>query len=256
MLERHRQRLRYLASSGARRKVRDLVVGIGRDDPFVTREDLARRYLTGDGIEIGAATWPLRVPPGARVRYVDRLSKQDLVADYGSSIRAAGRDPAAIPETDVVDDAATLGTFSDESVDFIIANPVLEHREDPVGALKNLVRVPRPGGILFLTLPDGRRSFDAARERTTVEHVLRDHREGPRVSRRAHYEEWARSIEGAPPERVEERVQAYEREGARHHFHVWALDDFLELLRAVGLPCELELAQVSREEFSIVLRRN
>jgi predicted SAM-dependent methyltransferase len=249
-----RQRLRYVATTGLRRRIRDRVVGLGELERFVVREDLARRYLSGDGIEIGPATWPMRMPPGARVRYVDRLSRADYIDEYGDGIRASGRDPHSIPETDVIDDAATLATFADASVDFVVANHVLEHLEDPIAALQNLVRVLRPGGVLFLTLPDARHSFDARRERTTVEHLLRDHREGPHASRHAHYEEWAQTIEGATGARIAERVADYEREDARHHFHVWELDDFLALLRALELPCTLEAATVNEAEFAVVLR--
>jgi predicted SAM-dependent methyltransferase len=60
---------------------------------------------------------------------------------------------------------------------------VVEHLEDPIGALKHMLRVTRPGGIVLLTLPDGRHRFDARRARTTVEHLLRDHEEGPHASR-------------------------------------------------------------------------
>lgn len=252
------QRIRYLATTGVRRKVRDLVVrpadpaGAGR---FEAREDLARRYLAGDGIEIGPYTWPLRMPPNARARYVDRLDRARLIATYRDELATANLDVGSIPETDVIDDAATLATFADASVDFVVANHVLEHFEDPVGGLKTFARVLRPGGVLFLTLPDGRHSFDAARPRTTVEHVLRDHREGAAVSRREHYEEWARFIEGAGPDEIEARAAAFEREDARHHFHVWALEDFLELLRAAALPLDLEAGQVNGEEFIVVLRR-
>ena len=250
----NRARLRYLATTGLRRRVRDAVVGA--EDRFVVREDLARRYLRGDGIEIGAATWPLRVPRGARVRYVDRLSKAGLLADYGDSVTAARLDPGSIPETDVIDDAATLGTFADGTLDFVIANHVLEHLEDPIAALRNLVRVLRPGGVLLLTLPDGRFSFDAQRERTTVAHLQRDHAEGPEVSRRAHYAEWARFIEGVGPEGLEARVAEFAAAAPFHHFHVWTLPDFLELVRALDLPCTLEHGAATEPEFSVVLRRD
>ena len=54
------------------------------------REDLARRYLAGNGIEIGASFWPLRVPPGAAVRYVDYVDRQTLVADNAALDRQPG----------------------------------------------------------------------------------------------------------------------------------------------------------------------
>jgi SAM-dependent methyltransferase len=249
-----RARAQYVMTTGARRRLRDLLLRADAVDRFVVREDLARRYLRGDGIELGAATWPLRVPPSARVRYVDRLARPALVESYRDILAASELDAGLIPATDVIDDAATLATFADGSLDFVIACHVLEHIEDPVGCLTNLLRVLRPGGVLFLALPDPRGSFDAARERTSVEHVLRDHRDGPEVSRRGHYEEWARFVEGAAD--VAARADAFAAEDARHHFHVWELDDFLELLRALELPAELELGQRSGEEFVVILRRS
>ncbi len=248
-----RGRIKYVATTGLRRRTRDLFVRPDQD-PFVLREDLARRFIAGDGLEIGAASWPMRVPKGSTVRYVDYLPRDQLLAQYQESFAASGVNFDSVPPVDIVDDAGTLATVPDASVDFVVANHVLEHLQDPVRALQNLCRVVRPGGVVFITLPDPRSSFDNRRERTTVAHVVRDHEEGPDVSRRQHYEEWATFIDGAGTHA--ERMDRYEREDARHHFHVWELEDFLELLRALDLPASLEAGQVNGPtEFSVVLRK-
>lgn len=227
----------------------------GRRNLWVFREDLARRYIRGEGIEIGALTTPLRVPPGVRVHHVDRMSRVDLIEREGPVLLATGKDLSQIPEIISVDDAGRLSTFADHSVDFVIANHVLEHLEDPIGALTNMVRIIRPGGVLLLTIPDPRYSFDRRRSVTTVEHVLQDHADGPEGSRSTHYEEWARLIEGLPEPAIAERVAEFARTDARHHFHVWRLRDFLELLLAIELPAELVHAQAYPPEFAVVLRR-
>ena len=246
---------RFVMATPAYLRLRDVLVRAHRNNVHVTREDLARRYLTGSGIEIGALTTPLRVPPDVRVRYVDRKSRAGLLEEEGPELRAKGLNPDAIPETDVVDDAGTLANFGESEVDFVVANHVLEHLEDPIAGLRNLLRVTRPGGIVLLTLPDARHTFDARRQRTSPEHLVRDHQEGPEASRRAHYEEWARIIEGLPDDRIDERADEFAREDARHHFHVWELDDFLELLRAVPLGGELVEARAYGIEFAVVLRK-
>ncbi|HET7049035.1 MAG TPA: methyltransferase domain-containing protein [Solirubrobacteraceae bacterium] len=246
---------RRIARSTAHLRFRDVVLRIGRNNSFVTREDLARRYLVGDGIEIGAGTLPLRVPPRARVRYVDNIDRDVLIARAGGDFLGRNLDVSDVPVVDVVDDAQTLATFPDESVDFIIANHVLEHVEDPIGALENFARATRRDGIIFLTLPDARRSFDHLRERTTVEHLLRDHSEGPQTSREQHYAEWAEFIEGIGPEGIPARSAEYAAADAHHHFHVWELDTFLALLGAIDLNCELLHAQLSQKEFAVVLRK-
>ena len=232
-------------------RARDAVFRISRRNLFVAREDLARRYLSGEGIEIGPMTTPLRVPPDVTVRYVDRLKRADLLRVEG---QYSFNDLSLIPEIDVVDDAGSLATFADDSVDFVVASHVVEHLEDPLTALKNMLRVTRPGGVVLLTLPDARHHFDAARPRTSVEHVLRDHEEGPHVSRREHYEEWARLIERFDEDDVEQRVAEFAADDARHHFHVWELEGFLRLILAAGLPCEIIHAQTYLTEFAVVLR--
>jgi SAM-dependent methyltransferase len=255
VLDLRRRRLRYIAKSGVRRRLRDLALRAGQDDVFVAREDLARRYLTGNGIEIGPLTFPLRKPPGVQTCFVDYLNRADLVRVNEAQFTTYGLDPESIPEIDVVDDAQTLASFDGESVDFVVANHVLEHLEDPVGALAHLLRVIRPGGVLFLTLPDGRHTFDASRPRTTVEHLLHDHVAGAGASRQQHYEEWARFNEALSEDRVAGRVAQFGREDARHHFHVWELEGFLELLLALELPCELLVAQATPPEFAVILRK-
>ena len=230
---------------------RDRMLRIGNGDLRVAREDLARRYLFGEGIEIGPTTKPLRLPPRVVVRYVDRLSRDDLVRLEGHTLVD---DPSWIPEIHVVDEADRLATFADDSVDFVVASHVVEHLEDPLEALEQMLRITRPGGVLLLILPDGRYSFDAGRPRTTVEHVLRDHEEGPQVSRREHYEEWARLIEHTSGDDVRQRVEEFAASDARHHFHVWELEGFLRLLVTVALPCEIVHAQSYMEEFAVVLR--
>jgi predicted SAM-dependent methyltransferase len=236
-----------------RRRVRDLLLRASDIDDLATvREDLARRYLQGQGIEIGALHRPLRVPATAHVRYVDVMSRDDLLATYSSAVRG---NPKWVVETDVIDDGARLDAFTDGCLDFVVANHMLEHTEDPIAALGNLVRVLRPGGILFLTLPDARHSFDALRARTTVDHLLRDHREGSQVSRRAHYREWA-VVECLSEDEIPDRVEQFERERTRHHFHVWELEGFLELLTALSLPARLVHAEAHLDEFAVILRRD
>jgi len=233
----------------ARRAGRDIVLRRGTRDPKTIREDVGLRYLKGNGIEIGALDYPLRLPRGARVRYVDHLDAASLRMTYSSTLRA-GR-PLVAP--DVVDDGARLASFADGSLDFVVANHMLEHVEDPIAALEHQLRVLRPGGILYLTLPDARRSFDSRRQPTTVEHLLRDHRDGPEVSRGEHYEECARLIEGHNGENLALRVREMEAENLRPHFHVWEPVTFAGFLAALDLPFTLELLQAGVGEFLVVL---
>jgi SAM-dependent methyltransferase len=164
----------------------------------------------------------------------------------------------ALVNVDIIDDGETLGTLPDCSVDFIIANHFIEHTEDPLGTLSNHLRVLRPGGILYLAVPDRRRTFDSDRPPTPLEHVIQDHRDGPAWSRHIHYEEWARLVDKVPATEIPARVRALEQSAYSIHFHVWTPSEFtilLEHARHEGLPFEIEKLQSNDHEFIAILRR-
>jgi predicted SAM-dependent methyltransferase len=219
----------------------------------VVRWILAQRFVRGSGLEIGGLHRPLRLPRGARVRYVDRMTVDELRHHYPEL--------AAEPlvPVDVVDDGETLATQPDASADFIIANHFIEHTEDPLGTLANHLRVLRPGGVLFLAVPDRRHSFDIDRPTTPLDHVVRDHREGPAWSKPGHHEEWARLVDKVSEEEVPDRVRVLAETDYSIHFHVWEPDGFRALLehaRTVeGLPFDVAAFRPNPPEFIAILRR-
>jgi SAM-dependent methyltransferase len=179
-------------------------------------------WLRGDGIEIGALHVPLGIHREARVRYVDRLTAEDQRRQYPE---LAGVQLAPV---DVIGSAEDLGAFEDASLDFVIANHLLEHLEDPIAGLLEFARVLGPGGIVYLGLPDQRRTFDRERELTSVEHLLRDHEDGALASRRDHYVEWARHVVHVEPGDLDGYVESTMSEAYSIHFHCWQPDTFLD----------------------------
>lgn len=219
----------------------------------VRRWRLARRYLHGDGLEIGALHCPLRVPSGVTVQYLDRMDLAALHRHYPEL------PVQKLVKVDVIDDGETLASRPDSSADFIIANHFIEHTEDPLETLASHLRVLRPGGVIYLAVPDRRRTFDARRAPTPLEHIVQDHAEGPARSRRTHQEEWARLVENVSASEVPARVHALEQDNYSIHFHVWAPWEFRALLdyaREEGkLPFAIEALQGNGHEFIAVLRR-
>jgi predicted SAM-dependent methyltransferase len=220
---------------------------------WARRRRLAKRYLRGSGLEIGALHTPLPLPDGATVRYVDRMDRAGLRAHYPELAEEA------LVEVDIVDDGETLGTQLDASADFIIANHFIEHAQDPLGTLANHLRVLRPGGILYLAVPDRRRTFDVDRSPTPLEHIVRDHREGPAWSRPMHQEEWARLVDKVPAAEVPARVRVLEQSDYSIHFHVWTPSEFNAMLehaqREQRLPFAIEDLRGNGSEFIAILRR-
>jgi predicted SAM-dependent methyltransferase len=217
-----------------------------------TRRRLAARYLSGAGIEIGALHLPLRLHPGATARYLDHVNTAELR-------RRNSEVGPQIVEVSLVDDGERLGTVADQSVDFIVANHFIEHCEDPIGTIRNHLRVVRPGGRVFMAVPDPRRSFDRRRPSTSWDHLLRDFEQGPEGSRTGHYEEWMRLVENVEPAWVEVRARHAEEIGRRIHFHVWSRGDFRSLLRAsadqLEFPLDVETVRPNLSEFVAIFTR-
>ena len=51
-----------------------------------------------------------------------------------------------------------------------------------------------------------------------------------------------------------QRVDEFAASDARHHFHVWELEGFLQPPGDGRLPCEIVHAQSHLHEFAVVLR--
>lgn len=222
-----------------------------------TRRSLAKRFLVGSGIEIGALHSPFPMQTGTYVRYVDRLSTSDLLYEYPE---LAGQ---SLVEVDVLDDGETLATFGDKSVDFVVASHFLEHCEDPIGALKNHMRVVRRGGVVLLALPDRGHGIDRSRAGTTLEHLLIDHEAGPQSSRTDHYHEWSTLVDlirgSIAADKLDEHAAELEKHRYSIHFHCWTADEFAvqlwEIIRRFEFPAEVIENRENYHEFLVVLRR-
>jgi SAM-dependent methyltransferase len=218
----------------------------------LVREPLSHLFLRGEGIEIGSLNWPLDVPSTARVTYVDAWPTEFLAQrhpEFASTLLPVG----------IVAPIETLAGVADASQDFVIANHVLEHSENPVAAMRNMVRVLRTGGILFLTLPDKRYTFDVDRPVTSFAHLLEDEREGSERSRLIHYRDWAQNVDHVSEAELDAAVARMDAERPDIHFHVWTQADMLDLLvrlrHEAGLPLDLEAMSKTGIESIFVLRK-
>jgi predicted SAM-dependent methyltransferase len=242
-----------LVPADAARRIRTFQRAVLPGRVVSRRRRIAKRYLSGEGIEIGALHNPLPVPRSARVRYVDRLPVSELRAQYPEL------EQEPLVQVDILDDGERLAMIADSSIDFVIANHFLEHTQDPVGTLLNAFRVLRPEGILYLAVPDKRHTFDRDRAVTPLGHVLRDFEEGPEVSRRDHFEEWARLVERVSEDNVARRAEELMDQDYSIHYHVWTREAVLELLTAIRerpqIDFNVELTEQIKHEVVFVLRK-
>lgn len=222
-------------------------------DLYSKRREIAFEYLKGEGIEVGPLNAPLEVPPGVKVHYIDRMSVGELRKHYPELA------DVNLAEVDIIDDGETLSSIQDNSWDFVIANHMIEHCQDPIGALGNFLRVVKPEGIVYMGVPDKRHTFDRDRPLTSLEHLIRDHKEGPKWSRIAHYYEYVRLVDKFPEAQVAERMQHLLDIDYSIHFHVWTAETFPELLKYcqknLFLGFEIQLFQENFGELICILRK-
>jgi SAM-dependent methyltransferase len=192
-----------------------------------TREGLARKFLSGSGIEIGALQRRLKLPAGCRIRYIDRMSLKDLLRHYpelnGMPIQAP----------DLIDNGETLFRIADASQDFVIANHFLEHCENPIETLSNLLRVVRSGGILFLAIPDKTYTFDFDRPATDYDVLKTTYEKGSRFDRENLYEEWVKYVEARSDPKSKVRAIELMANNYSIHYNVWTVDELLEFFLKV-----------------------
>lgn len=236
-------------------------------EPPLTEAQYYRRQLSGlchgRGIELGALHAPTHgLPAESLVLYVDKESTKDLAARFASDENVAAE---SLVPVDVVSDGGRL-PFGTGALDFLIANHVIEHLPNPLGALSEWYRCLKDGGRLYLSVPDKRFCFDVDRALTSWAHLLADlqrNDDGFSVASREHLREWARIVEGASPDEVDERVDNHLSTVLDYHCHTWTYESMLSTLdhcgAELGLRFEREEDLSSYEtwgEMILVLRKD
>ena len=156
-----------------------------------SRLELAAQFLTGAGLEVGALQRRLPLPNHCSVTLVDRLPLEELLAHYPELPRL----PIQAP--DLINDGETLSKVASDSMDFVIANHLLEQYKNPIQTIANFLRTLKVGGILFMAVPDRRFTFDIDRPVTPYPVLAETFREGRRRNRESLYREWADHVAGA-----------------------------------------------------------
>ena len=127
---------------------------------------LLGHHLSGRGIEFGGLYAPLAVPAGAKVRYADHNTVERSREKYGEQ--------PFVSVDILLDTNFKLDEIKDGAEDFIIANQVIEHLPNPIGAMRVWARKLKPGGILYLSFPLGPYTPDKERPTTSLAHLLAD----------------------------------------------------------------------------------
>lgn len=220
--------------------------------PQISRYELALTYIQGEGIEFGPLNAPLPVGKRANVRYADRYSNEFMLERHDGI-------PKDLKPLTYITSLETCEGIPDASQDFIIANHVIEHLENPILAIENMLRILKEGGIVFLAIPDRRYTFDFDRELTTFEHLLRDYQDGPEWSRFDHYLDVSEKLFDLKGEEAQSFAKQLFDEGLDTHFHVWeqhsAMEMMLRLKSDLGFHFDIVANTTYPNESVFVLRK-
>ena len=217
--------------------------------PFINRKSHRRKtskWLNrGKGIEIGAFKTPIE---GIQPYYVDKFRKfanERCLADIFS-------DPVYLP-------------FHANSLDYVASSHVLEHMANPVAAICEWYRVLRPGGIMYMVVPDRRYTWDHDRQLTSCDHLLDDYFRGMTDCDATHIDDfvdhvdWLQyapdtALEDVPAKKAVRKKAYHEAVSAGRiiniHFHVFEPSNLMELFKRLTLHPKtgLQLSIVDHEE--------
>lgn len=112
-----------------------------------THDRLSMRWLRGEGIEIGAGSTPINLYGHAERCFAD--SDTDL--KFGGS---------QIDYVFMLDDPNLFSRVPRDGFDFAVASHVLEHVDSFLIGLQNLIRLVKPGGIVYAAVPSSEYDYD------------------------------------------------------------------------------------------------
>ena len=206
---------------------------------------LIKQFCSGSGIEIGPGNNPCC--SHTNTKYLERF------VGYGDST----------PNPDIVADAAKI-PVEDGTFDFVVSCHSLEHHQNTLAAIYEWKRVVKQGGIVFIVVPHYARTFDRYRKITTLQHHIEDYAKLGDEPDYSHSEEAKEGWSKLPD--INSRVEAFTRDSGGHshwdwkfrndiglmHFHVWSLNEIIELLKYTGLKIEYILDPIPEKPDSVL----
>jgi SAM-dependent methyltransferase len=154
--------------------------------------DLGRKAFElckGKGLEIGALHQAFDLD--AEVIYLDRDRTEDLRIQYKNDPRVND-----IQQVQIVWHSSTYPFLDNNAFDFVINSHVLEHVTNPGRQIEEWMRIIRPGGILYMIVPDKNYCFDRRRAITSTEHLIKEFESNIETTTIEHYRDFIVNTQG------------------------------------------------------------
>ena len=123
--------------------------------------------LHGSGLEIGSFHEPACLPENCSIGYFDALDRKQAVKRFPEI------DSSRLVNVDIIGDidrnSDLIKSVQPNSLDFVIANHVIEHVASPIAMIEDVTAIIKEGGHFVISAPDKRFTFDPG---TPSDHVL------------------------------------------------------------------------------------
>jgi SAM-dependent methyltransferase len=117
--------------------------------------------------------------------------------------------------------------WDDDSFDVVASRHALEHISNPVAAIKEWMRILKPGGVVYVSVPDRRKTTEHVRELTPLQHFVEDFENDVAEFDLTHEAEIMQAGVG---------IQKHDKyEIPFIHYHTFEPGNLAELLRFCGL---------------------
>lgn len=186
----------------------------------------AHKLCKGKGLEIGALHRPFDLD--AHVIYLDYDKTASLRNSYKKDPRVG-----EIRQVQLVWKGVSYPFLDDNAFDFVINSHVLEHVANPGRVIEEWLRVVRPGGVLYMVVPDKNHTFDKPRALTSIAHLMEDFDTRLDKIPLEHYEDYIRNREGGPTQGVDELIQTSFQKQTSIHVHTFTADSLRMFLDAL-----------------------
>ncbi len=204
---------------------------ITRQDYQVNRLNFLQKWVNlevAEGLEIGACDLPTVPKEVGNCEFADFRYPEEMV-------RLWNLDPeAVVPVNYILQRDTKIHLQIQKKFDYVVLCHVIEHIPNPIGYIQDLQNLLNPGGTILIACPDKRRTPDAPRPSTPLEHLLDDYYNDCNYPSLEHILEcakvWCDEVKQKSAESATEFYEwgchNFESGFADAHCHVWRDEEF------------------------------
>ena len=185
--------------------------------------NFVRENIKGLVLEIGSLDNPFATNGENTVHYMDRYSRDELKKIHANNLAV---NVNKIPEVNIIGNGDLL-SIEDNTYDAVITCHVLEHLTNPLRAIHEWHRITKPGGNVFMVVPDKRFTFDKDRDVTPVQHLIDDYNSNVSETELAHYQDLCKHVASHDISQAQGMFEVQ----SNIHVHTFTEDSLKELLK-------------------------